>query len=552
MPPLRHVAILLTLCSAPLAAQGGGGTPPDVAEAQRLYAAKDYQGAIARLEAFFQKNPQAVAGRLLLGNAHRELGHLDAALAAYQSVTQPPPIRLQASFNAAAIHARKGEPDQALGLLAQLKQSGAFDMDLARGAPEFAALAKDPRFEAAMFRPADFERPFVEPTRVIHEWVGETRGDQFSWIARSIPDVDGDKVREVVTSAPTWGAESAPAGPGKVYLYSGRSGKLLWERVGDSAALLGFGLEGAGDVNRDGIADVAAGAPGVERAFVFSGRDGKTLLTLAAAGPNEGFGRSASGAGDQNGDGHADVLVGAPNGAGKAYLFSGKDGALLRTWQGDAPNVGFGSVVAGAREGAGGPLLVGAPGAGTGGRGRVYVYQGVSATPRFVVDSDADGAALGAMFTSVVGDVDGDRTPDIYASDFTAAVNGPSTGRIYLHSGKDGHRIRSLTGEAAGIGFGIGSADLGDIDKDGYDDLVIGAWQFAGAAPSGGKVYLYSGRTGQLIRSITGRIPGETFGFDATGAGDVDGDGVIDLLLTSSWSNIKGFRSGRMYLISGR
>jgi hypothetical protein len=109
-----------------------------------------------------------------------------------------------------------------------------------------------------------------------------------------------------------------------------------------------------------------------------------------------------------------------------------------------------------------------------------------------------------------------------------------------------------LTGEAAGEGFGIGSADVGDVNRDGYADILVGAWQHASAAVSGGKVYLYSGKDGGLMRSITCKIAGETFGFDATGAGDVDGDGVIDFLLTSTWSNIKGFRSGRMFVISGK
>ena len=80
---------------------------------------------------------------------------------------------------------------------------------------------------------------------------------------------------------------------------------------------------------------------------------------------------------------------------------------------------------------------------------------------------------------------------------------------------------------------------------------MIGAWRHGGAAPAGGKVYVYSGRDGCLMRTITGKVMGETLGFDATGAGDVDGDGVPDLLLTSAWSTVNGARSGRMWLVAG-
>jgi hypothetical protein len=452
----------------------------------------------------------------------------------------------------------RGNAADAFALLTQLKASGAFDMDLARSSADFERLRSDPRFESVMFKPEDFRNPFVEPVTVIHEWIGETKGDQFSWIARAIGDVDGDRVSDVVTSAPTFGANGGPVGKGRVYVYSGRSGNLIWSQTGAEGANLGIGLEGAGDVNNDGAGDVIAGAPGAGRAFVFSGKDGGLLLTLAGDTTGERFGQSASGAGDQNGDGHADLIVGAPGssargqGAGRAYLFSGKDGSRLAILEGERAGDGFGSIVAGARQGRGGLVLVGAPGAGPRSRGRVYIHEGTSPRPKFLIEADSSGAALGAMFTSVVGDVDGDRVPDVYAADFSNSARGPATGRVYVHSGADGRRLHALTGEGPGDGFGIGSADVGDVNRDGFDDLLVGAWQFSGAAPSGGKVYLYSGKDGSLLRAITGRVPGETFGFDATGAGDVNGDGVPDLLLTSTWSNIKGFRSGRMFLISGK
>ena len=541
-----------------LGAQAGPPpAPAEVSAAQAALQAGHADSAIRTLEGYFARNPSATQGRLLLGNAYAQKGDLDKAIVAYEGVTAPRPARLQATFLIASIHARRGRADDALELLARLKASGAFDMDLARTGADFAALRDDPRFASVMFAPDDFRNPFVEPVRVLHEWRGETKGDQFSWIARAIGDVNGDGVSNVVTSAPTFGANGQPAGPGKVYVYSGKSGTLLWERIGESGEGLGTGLEGAGDVNRDGVGDVVAGAPGSGHAYVYSGRDGSTLLTLTGT-AQESYGNSSAGAGDQNGDGHADVIVGAPGsnasgqGAGRAYVVSGKDGAVLATLDGRQAGNAFGSIVAGNRTGRQTPVLVGAPGGGPNDRGAVYVFARLTGTPTTVIAADSTGAALGAMFTSLVGDVNGDKVPDVYASDFSNAAKGPATGRVYVHSGADGRRLLTLTGENAGDGFGIGSADVGNVNRDGFDDLVIGAWQYAAAAQSGGKVYLYSGKDGSLLRAITGRVPGETLGFDATGAGDVDGDGVVDLLLTSSWSNVNGFRSGRMFIISGK
>ena len=71
-----------------------------------------------------------------------------------------------------------------------------------------------------------------------------------------------------------------------------------------------------------------------------------------------------------------------------------------------------------------------------------------------MIEADETGSALGAMFLSVPGDVDGDGVPDVYASDWSNGAKGPSTGRVYVHSGEDGHRLLTLTGETAGEGFG--------------------------------------------------------------------------------------------------
>jgi predicted negative regulator of RcsB-dependent stress response len=550
---LLVVVLGMAVSTARVAAQGGPpASPPEVTAAQAALQAGNADSAIRTLEGFFARNPTATAGRLLLGNAYARKGDLEKAVAAYERVTAPRPARLQALFSLAGIHARRGNADEAFKLLAQVKASGAFDMDLARTGADFASLRSDTRFASVMFAPDDFVKPFVEPVRVIHEWRGETKGDQFSWIARGIGDVDGDKVNDIVTSAPTFGANGQPTGRGRVYVYSGRSGKLVWERTGEPGENLGTGLEGAGDTNRDGVPDVIAGAPGSGHAYVYSGRDGKTLLTLTGT-SDESYGNSTAGVGDQNGDGHADVIVGAASSnaggqrAGRAYVVSGKDGSVLATFDGQQAGDAFGSIVAGDKNGRGTPMLVGAPGGGPNDRGAITVVRGLTTRPTVLVAADSTGGALGAMFTSLVGD----RVPDVFASDFANSAKGPTTGRGYVVSGSDGSRLHTFTGENAGDGFGIGAPAVGDVNRDGFADLVVGAWQYSAAAASGGRIYLYSGKDGSVLRTITGRVPGETLGFDATGVGDIDGDGKLDLLVTSSWSNVNGFRAGRMYIVAG-
>src|SRR5688500_18065247 len=111
MQPFLTVASILLASLAvalPLPAQGPpAGTPPEVTRAQAQLSAGHVDSTIATLEEFFRRTPNAIAGRLLLGNAYRQKGDLDKALAAFALVRQPRPARLQAVFAVAAIQDRK-------------------------------------------------------------------------------------------------------------------------------------------------------------------------------------------------------------------------------------------------------------------------------------------------------------------------------------------------------------------------------------------------------------------------------------------------------------
>ena len=554
---IKAVSAVVCLACLQTILPGQAVLPEEVRKAQAFIQAKDYDSAITTLEEFLKANPSAPAAWNLLGISYTRKGDYDKALDAFAKTnTAAPLFRQQGLYNSACVYALKNDKEQAFKLLQQLRESGSFDMSLILTDQDLKALRSDPRFERLIPKPAEFRNPFVEKVRVIHELTGEAKGDQFGWIARRIGDVDGDKVNDFVTSAPTHSIEGKPAG--RIYVYSGKNARLLWKQTGPSGGRLGLGIEAAGDVNLDRVPDVIASAPGAGKAYVYSGKDGRLLLTLGSGDQSESFGRHVSGTGDVNGDGHSDLIVGAPGnsaagqGAGRVYVFSGKDGSVLMTLDGERAGDAFGSSVAGYASRRQSFLIAGAPNAGSKKAGRVYVYAGVTNKPKFIIEADETGAQLGAMFLSVVGDINRDKVPDIYASDFSNAAKGNATGRIYVHSGADGRRLLTLTGEGANDGFGIGPADAGDVNDDGYDDLIVGAWQHSSGARSGGKVYLFSGKDGGLIRAYTCRIAGDTFGFDATGIGDVDGDGSIDFLLTSAWSGINGFQSGRVFVISGK
>jgi hypothetical protein len=302
--------------------------------------------------------------------------------------------------------------------------------------------------------------------------------------------VDADGVHDII------GGASLSGGPGAAIVYSGADGTVIHTLPGESAGdLFGYAVGPAGDVDEDGRDDVLVGARGSSvggassgRAYIYSGLDGSLIRTLEAEGAGDLFGSGAAGVDDVNGDGISDQIVGAPGAGanGKAYVFSGADGTLL-----------------------------------------------------FDTDANAGGSTYGEFFVAGLGDVDKDGVRDVYAGDYGA--NG-GEGRAYVYSGADGSVIHVFAGTAGeGVGPGRGA---GDVDGDGYDDLVIGHWASSAGAASGGRVRVYSGRDGSVSRTITGNVAGANLGFDAVGVGDVNDDGRIDFLLSAASAN-------RVYVVAG-
>lgn len=311
------------------------------------------------------------------------------------------------------------------------------------------------------------------------------------------------------------GARGVASGVVHVYRGAGRVGtspsQTLTQPVPEEDALFGGSLAPAGDVNGDGFADLIVGANqayGLGAAYVFFGDAtgfDPDATELVGEEPS-GFGFQVSSAGDVDGDGHGDVLVGAPAyggvaKTGAAYLFRGRPGTT--------PSLGSPAAV----------LF----GSGT--------------------FSSEFGSNVGG-----VGDLNGDGYGDIAASEnyFTFWTNTFPQGRVYVWYGSaDGidpaAGVEVISPDAADSdGFGFTISDATDVDGDGYHDLVVGS---SGANGFDGAVYAYFGGPTGIDPSAPSLVvdpaPPQAafFGHAVSGAGDLDDDGVDDLVIGETDAN---------------
>jgi len=393
--------------------------------------------------------------------------------------------------------------------------------------------------------------------------LGEAASDQFGRSVATAGDVNGDGYADVVV-----GASGKNSSAGKTYLYLGGPGGLgevaPWSAAGEASNnFFGFSVAPAGDVNGDGYADVVVGAFGNfnegGKAYLYLGAPGglSGAASWSAVGEAFGdrFGLSVAPAGDVNGDGYADVVVGAYVNVtltGKAYLYLGGPGGLSGAASWDAPGEATGDefawsvAPAGDVDGDGyGDVLVGAPGNASD-TGKAYLYLGSPGGLSTGTAWSAPGEAVGDGFgfsVAPAGDVNGDGYADVVVG---AGNNTSDTGKAYLYlggpSGLNTSVAWTATGEAANDRFGGSVAPAGDVNGDGYGDLVVGA---RGHSASTGKAYLYLGSPGGLggvaAWSVVGEAQGDQFGQSVASAGDVNGDGRADVVVGASSNDEGGF-----------
>ena len=224
------------------------------------------------------------------------------------------------------------------------------------------------------------------------------------------------------------------------------------------------------------------------------------------AGDNAGW--AVAGIGDLNNDGKADFAIGAPRfsllhtDAGRVTIFSGSTHLKLQTLDGDAADDRFGSAIAGKRFTASGIIFdmvaIGAPNndAGASNAGRVKVYlrniTAPSCTKPLCLLYTINGGNAGDKFGSAValGNLVGTSVVDILVGAPYTDFAGTDSGVVYIFDGSNGTQAARIMGEAAGDHYGTSLDNAGDADGDGFNDLLVGAPFSDVGGTSAGRAYL--------------------------------------------------------------
>ncbi len=324
---------------------------------------------------------------------------------------------------------------------------------------------------------------------LVREWDGEWPDALFGHWVMPIADLSGDGLADLVIAAPH--AKTDAVRGGIVVARSPKTGAEIWRHAetAKGSENLGWDMARAGDENGDGRADVFVGAPGGDdgRVLLLSGKDGTALKTLVPREPAGAFGWSVARLDDLDGDGHPEIAVGAPFAAdagaivGAAFVLSSANGRDLWHWQGTDRRGGFGMLVAA------------------------------------VADLDGDGKteiAVAAAGTE-------DQTRSI-------------PGELTIYGSKTGTPLRHWSGRQPGEQYGRMIVATGDVDGDGVDDLAISApWHRRADADRVGRIELRSGKSGAILDELFGDAADCWFGWHIVRAPDPEGRGRPTLLIGS-------------------
>ncbi|MHC5005810.1 MAG: integrin alpha, partial [Planctomycetota bacterium] len=394
---------------------------------------------------------------------------------------------------------------------------------------------------------------------IVESVSGAVAGEHAGWAIANAGDVDRDGYDDIIIGAPFNDENGAAAG--KIYVLSARTGDLLFDVLGTPGSRHGWSVAGAGDVNLDGHADVIAGAPFHNskrgRAYVYSGADGQELFRKLGSGNGDQLGYAVSGGVDFNDDGHDDVVFAAPwnddaaKNAGQVQVYSGANGRRIGALLGERKNDRFGTSVAALAnvDGDGsGDFVVGAPMNDDSGKnaGKVYVYSGSDRSLLYTRTGMRAGDQFGRS-VAAAGLVDAnDRDDFVVGAPLFDKTGASNSGRVFLYSGHTGGQLWAKNGQAANDRSGWSVAGAGDVDGDGVDDILVGAYLHDTAGVNAGRAYIRSGVNGAALDILDGASDDDLFGLALSGIGDVNDDGFDDVLVAAPRNDTIAADSGRV------